>query len=218
MNVGQEGNQSEAIAVWIGHGCEVPCYVVWVFMSTKPRSLKREKGVEGALFFDVKAAESLKCRRRPHLPRTNDPSLISNLKTKYWVYLWQQSCFYLQDFKRIIHFTEMNPLFGVNFGFWRRWITVWSPGIIHKCINTNDFRWHVIRLLQTGNVSQTHDLLSGFWSSQGLVPVCQQPVAPHVPVTLSWHFPSEPNFQPMTLRHEKHQRRCESPETSVQTI
>lgn len=51
------------------------------------------KRVEGALFFDVTAAESLKRRHRPQLPRANDPALISNLKTKYWVYLWWHSCF-----------------------------------------------------------------------------------------------------------------------------
>lgn len=38
--------------------------------------------MEGALFFDVKAAESLKRCHRPQLPRTNDASLIRNLKTK----------------------------------------------------------------------------------------------------------------------------------------
>lgn len=53
--------------------------------------------MEGALVFDVKAAGSLKRRHRPQLPRANDPALISNLETKYWVHLWWHSCFCQQD-------------------------------------------------------------------------------------------------------------------------
>lgn len=69
-----------------------------------PESLE-VKGWGGG-FFDVKAAQSLKRRHRPHLPGTNDPSLIRNLKTKYWVYLCVVAAGQLN---RIIPFTEMNP-------------------------------------------------------------------------------------------------------------
>lgn len=59
-------------------------------------------------FFDVKAAQSLKRRHRPHLPGTNDPPLIRNLKTKYWVYLCVVAIllWLAGQWNRIIHLTR----------------------------------------------------------------------------------------------------------------
>ena len=56
--------------------------------------------MEGALLFDVKAAESLKHGHRPQLRHTNDPALISNLKTKYWVYFGTAPALVSRTFER----------------------------------------------------------------------------------------------------------------------
>lgn len=54
--------------------------------------------------------------------------------------------------------------------------------------------------------SPSNRALPGLQPPQGSVPVCQQTVAPHVPVTPSCYFPSKPKIKPSPLRGGKHQR------------